>query len=615
MRAVDLLVNELLPEKYRSTDRRYTKKEINDLVREVVRENPDAYADLIDGIKELGRQSVYFGGATFTLDDFEPGFDKDAMLAEMDGKIALLRRKGLPDKEFRKQRMAIYADYAERMTRAAMDAGNRRGSNLAGVVESGARGNPAQYRAMTATPALYTDYKDEPIDMFVRRSFSDGIRPIDFLASSFGTRRGIISTKSSTADAGDLSKQLNNAVSSIVVRTVKSPTDNAILLDTKDDSLRYRVLARPTAGYDAGTLIDREVEAKLRAQGGRVMVYSPLSELMENGISGEAYGMSPEGIVPRPGYHVGATAGNAIGQPMAQGSLNQKHTGGAYTGGKRIFSGYDYISQFVQVPDSFKDRAAVSERLGRVTRIEPAPHGGNYVWVDEERHYALPGLDVIVKEGDEVEPGDALSDGIIHPRDMIRLRGLGEGRRYFANRFKQLLDDSGQEASLRNTEVLARGIVDAVQITDDEGWEDYLPDDIVSYNRIAARWTPRKGYRMTRTDRESMDRYLEAPLLHYSIGTRLTPRMLADLKEAGYEEIPTHDRPPPFEPLQVRLRTTAFETSDDWLARTNTSYLKTNLAQSAQRGYDTNIKSNPNPYPRIAYGEGFGDRAGETGEF
>lgn len=615
MRAVDLLVNELLPEKYRATDRRYTKKEINNLVRDVVREDPDAYADLIDGIKELGRQSVYFGGATFTLDDFEPGFDKDGMLAEMDGKIMLLKRKGLPDKEFRKRRMAIYADYAERMTKASMDAGNLRGSNLAGVVESGARGNPAQYRAMVATPALYTDYKNDPIDMFVRRSFGEGIRPIDFLASSFGTRRGIISTKSSTADAGDLSKQLNNAASSIVVRSVKSPSDNGILLDVEDPSLRYRVLARPVAGYDAGTLIDREVEAKLHATGGRVMVYSPLSEIMEDGISGEAYGMSADGIVPRPGFHAGATAGNAIGQPMAQGSLNEKHTGGAFTGGKRVFSGYDYISQFVQVPDSFKDRAAVAERLGKVTRIEEAPHGGHYVWVDDERHYALPGLDVTVKEGDEVEPGDALSDGIIHPRDMIRLRGLGEGRRYFSKRFKQLLDDSGQEASLRNTEVLARGIVDAVQITDDEGWEDHLPDDIVSYNRIAVRWTPREGHRMTRPDRESQDRYLEVPLLHYSIGTRLTPRMIADLKEAGYDEIPTHDRPPPFEPVQVRLRTTAYETSDDWLARTNSSYLKTNLAQSAQRGYDTNIQSNPNPYPRIAYGEGFGDRVEETGEF
>ena len=41
---------------------------------------------------------------------------------------------------------------------------------LANTVFSGARGNPTQLNAMLTTPGIYTDYKDEPIELFVHNS-------------------------------------------------------------------------------------------------------------------------------------------------------------------------------------------------------------------------------------------------------------------------------------------------------------------------------------------------------------------------------------------------------------------------------------------------------------
>ena len=608
-----MLINSMLPEDLQSNDRTYNKKELNALIREVSIRDPEQYAEFVNKLKDLGRKSVYLQGATLKLEDFDPGFDKEAVYRRMDAELnATKQLKNV--KEQKKRRLEIYAKFSDQLSDLAMKTGRARNSGLAGIIASGARGSPTQYRAMIATPALYTDYKDEPIDMFVRRSFGEGIRPIDMLASTFGTRKSTIATKTATADAGDLGKLFVQNAMPVMVNRAQSETPSGYMLDPDEDQLRGRVLARPVAGFKAGTIIDRKVEAAIQNKHkGRVMVHSALSEINPDGISSESFGVNFTGGLPGIGFAAGVTASNALSEPIAQSGLNTKHSGGAYTGGKKVFSGFDYLSQFVQIPDSFRDRAAVSEIEGKVSKIEGAPQGGQFVWVGDEKHYALPGLDVTVKVGDDVEPGDTLSDGLANPKDIIRLRGLGEGRRYYSRRLKRLLDDSGLDAQLRNTEVIARGALDAVQITDD-GYGGHLPDSVVSYNKIAADWVPRKGHE-TRPTRQSTGRYLEQPLLHYTIGTKLTPRMTAEIEEAGFPNIKTHTEPAPFEPMQIRLRTNSYEVNDDWLARMGSSYLQKNLAESAQRGYDTNTKENTNPLPRIAVGKGFGDKVHETGKF
>jgi hypothetical protein len=61
---------------------------------------------------------------------------------------------------------------------------------------------------MVSTPGTFSDYKGTPIDVFSKESFADGIRPVTFLASTYGARSSVISTKSSTAKGGDLAKQM-----------------------------------------------------------------------------------------------------------------------------------------------------------------------------------------------------------------------------------------------------------------------------------------------------------------------------------------------------------------------------------------------------------------------
>jgi hypothetical protein len=293
-------------------------------------------------------------------------------------------------------------------------------------------------------------------------------------------------------------------------------------------------------------------------------------------------------------------------------SNSAKHTAGMSTG-KKSYSGLGTIIQFTQSPEAFKDRGSVSELDGKVTSVEEAPQGGMFVTVGDKKHYVLPGHEVYVKPGDTVEAGDQLAEGLIDPEDIVRLKGLGEGQLYYSERLHQMLQDSGAGTDRRNTEVLARGAIRHIKITDPEGMGSYLPDDVVDYNAA------QKTYKVPETakemsPKESVGKYLQKPYLHYTVGTRVTPSVAKKLAKNNYDSLLVDDKAPGFEPHMVRLRT-ASHTNPDWMASLATSSIAKQLNEGATRGDDTNIISNPDFRPRLAVGENFGKNVGITGEF
>ena len=290
---------------------------------------------------------------------------------------------------------------------------------------------------------------------------------------------------------------------------------------------------------------------------------------------------------------------------------------GAYSAKKQI-SGLPYIEAFVGSPETFPDRASVSTIDGKITKIADAPQGGKYIFVNDQPHYVLPNTDIDVKVGDEVEAGDIMSDGLADPEDIIRYKGIGEGRKYYAERFAKLLADSGAPTSARNAEMVSRSAINSIRITDPDGYGNYLPDDIVSYDKFEANYTPRessKEWSLKKDKTNVVGKYLEKPVLHYSIGTRITPKVINKLNEAEIDTILVNDEHPGFEPVFIRAQEITSKNSDDWLARLQGSYLKSNIIDSAIKGLDTNIKENINPYVRIGQGSDFADKVTEKGLF
>lgn len=612
MKAVQLLVNSHLPPDLRDYTRPLDAKNIGRLMADVARNHPDKYEEISKAVSDIGRNASYNQGETLHLGDLLPVIDREEIFQRMDAELDEAR-KADPDK-FETSRLKIWQKYSDLIEKEAMKSALAKGNNLAYSVASGARGKPPQLKAMIATPGLYTDYKDNVIPLFVRHSFADGLRPAEYLAGAFGARKSVVSTKSATARGGDWSKQAVQTTANLIVTSKDCRTNRGILLPADDSSMRGRVLATETAGLPAGTMVDKRVLQHFQKKGvKKVVVRSAMTCDQHEGICAKCVGGFYEGgKLPKIGDAVGITGSQSLGEPITQGALNVKHQGGQAKG-KREYAGFDVINQIAQSPETFPDRATVSELDGTVQDVQDAPQGGKYIFVDGEKHYVPQGYEIMVRPGDRVEAGDQLSDGIVDPGDIVRLRGLGEGRKFFAERLKKAMDDSGMDSDLRNTEILARSAIDHVVVEDPEGIGDFLPDDVVSYNTLQRKYVPPADTKALKA-REAHGKYLQSPVLHYSIGTRITPRIASTLEEAGIRDVRVTDTSPALRPEMSRLRTAA-HSNPDWLASMHTSYLKDQLSYAAVRGDTTDVRENTHFAPRLAIGTGFGKNVRETGKF
>ena len=1154
MKAVQLLVNSVLPEDLRNYDQTYDVKSLNKIMNAVGKKYPEQFDDILHKIANIGRKASYYQGETITLDDLENVIDKDALFAEMDKEIAALPK----DKNFTRKRREIFQKYNELMEKETGKAALANRNNLAMAILSGARGKSPQLKAMVTSPGTYSDYKGEPIDVFSRTSFAEGLSPTAFAASTYGSRSSVISTKSSTAKGGDLAKQMAQSTVDMVVREKDCGTHNGLVYGIDESTLKGRVLARETAGIPADTLIDREVLQKLRKAGvEEVEARSPLTCSVKHGLCSRCIGKYYNGGKWAPvGTHVGAIASTSSSEPvclvkgtevrMADGSVkkiediepgeyvlgsdmngyckptkvvNKFHNGprncyrsyikkgygrtsgyitldataehkilgtvrsgniplhsaelniaaigtmpeskytvrmcqsitgseggevhepmamllgmlvgdGSYKGtasgsaknavklscyddeqtevlrkeleplgllvksytvpneyriieadqyntdnwtsvpgithsdrtkirnrvraklieegmwgqdcytktlpksiwswdtesvckfvggliatdgyitktgiigyssnsvellkqikellqfrlgvystniissrkkkpdgtyynptysftineannvlrfaemikipgrkaallaaanrksnykrrglyklekqewlgmqdtwdlevdndthlfalanglivsntqmalclhantqvvmadggfkkikdiipgdivigadrkgnqkpvevvsqfrqgikkvrvyaveayadystedpfslvpqdysillhvtctpehkmlmadgsirpiddcitcaeenlylntiygkakvvssselmdapcydievdhpdhlfllangmitsnsakhtagmtqSKKTYSGLDALIQFTQSPEKVKDQGAVSELDGKVENIEEAPQGGMLVTIAGKQHYVPQGHEVEVKVGDKVEAGDQLAEGLVDAEDIVRLKGLGEGRKYYAERLNKMLADSGAATDKRNTEIIARGALRHVRVTNDEGMGDYLPDDVIDYNALQGSYRPSETSQKMAPD-AAVGKYLQTPVMHYTIGTRITPKVAANLKKHNHNEIDVDDVEPGFKAEMIRLRASS-HTNPDWLASLGTSYLGKQLNEASTKGDDTNVLENVDYRPRLAFGKDFGRKADQTGIF
>lgn len=277
------------------------------------------------------------------------------------------------------------------------------------------------------------------------------------------------------------------------------------------------------------------------------------------------------------------------------------NSGGVAGAGAKAIGGFKLINALVQSPEVFPGGATYSQHDGRVTKVEAAPQGGHFVDVAGERHYVPHGLPVRVKPGDDVEAGDMLSEGELRPAEIVRHKGVGEARRLYAEHLTKTLRGMNITAHRRNAELLSRGLINHVRLTQE--FDDWLPDDIVPYQTLEHQYTPRQGAQDA-TPRQSIGKYLERPVLHYTIGTKIRPSVAAQLEKFSIKKVTAHKDPPPFEPEMVRGMAQMSHDAD-WQTRFLGSYNQKSLLDAAHRGM-TSDELGSSFVPALVSGETFG---------
>lgn len=328
-KAIQLLVNSILPEDIRNYNRTYDKNSIDELMSAIADNYPDRYGEIVKDLADIGRNTSYISGETLTLNDFRPLFNREEVFNQMDEEVKQARANIKNKKEREKVVLGIYQKYSDILEKLTMANGEKQHNNLFNVVKSGARGNKTQLKALVTTPALYTDAKGKTIPLFIKHSYGEGLNIAEYLSSMFGARKSIIENKRSTADAGYIGKVLarNGAPYTITKLKDDSPDNVGLVVDPSEPEAYGRVLAKDVMGLKKGTVIDRDVQSFLRKHNVKnILVHSPIASVSGEGLSAEAYGLDFNKRLPSIGFAAGITSGNAIGEPLSQGALNSKHT-------------------------------------------------------------------------------------------------------------------------------------------------------------------------------------------------------------------------------------------------------------------------------------------------
>lgn len=607
-----ILVNQMLPDDMRDYKRVLDKKGIRELFTELAEKHPDKYAEINYKLHNIAHETAtQHGGVTsFSLAAMRTPKAIQKIHDKLREQIEGIMDGPDSPREKNAKVVKLIADQMEPVTDINYQEGLKEKNPFAYQVLSGSRGNANQFRSIRGGDLLVADHNDNPVPVPILASFSEGLDPVQFWASTYGARKGEVVKKFASPESGFLGKQLAMATHRLIVTEPDCGTKNGIPVKGDDKDNEGALLARDAGNLKAGTPLTPKHLRQLGEED--ILVRSPITCQSPHGVCQKCSGIRESGSFPGIGDNIGISAAQALSEPLTNATMKFRHAGGQYESKKKVSNktGLDLINQIVEVPKTFHGGAAIAQADGRVDAIDDAPQGGKYIVIQGKQHWVPADVGINVAKGDTVDAGDVLSEGLPNPAEIVRHKGIGEGRRYFMQIFKGAMDSEKFKAHRRNVELLARGLVNHVRISDRDGPPDTVPNDVVEYDNLTRGYQPRFGFKSMEPNK-AVGLYLEAPVLHYSIGTRVSPKVAQQLKAYKVPSVSVHADPPSFEPEMTRAMETLSH-SNDWMVRLGGFHLKKGLVESVHRARKSDTHGT-SFIPALAQGSEFGKVPKGTG--
>jgi DNA-directed RNA polymerase subunit beta' len=576
------LLNAAMPAGY-SIEGPTGKKALNKSMSELAHKDAHVYVRTIAALKKIGDRLATSEGLSVGLDDIEPDYKaRDAAL-----KPHLQRFNAATSDE--RKREIVEAAQVDVLKHVSSHPGT-----MTQQFRSGARGSPIQYMKIVGSPVYARNAAGKTEPWMIHRSYSEGLKPSDYWVAGNEAILDTIKSTVSVSEPGELAKILVSNMQNIIVTEDDCGTSNGILMPADHSDVVDRFLARDTGGFKKGTLVTPAVQSKLSHLQGKILVRSPMTCEAGDGVCQKCQGLDEKGQLHVHGTNVGVRAAQAMSEPLTQFALSAKHGVMTVKGARAQVHGVQGFRQIIQTPHQFINKATLAERDGKVSKIEVAPQGGHYVYIDDHQHYINPNLDVTVAPGQVMERGDALSQGVPKPDEVVNHKGLAAGRLYVVNTLKNLYKDQGQDLDSRHFELLARGEMNHVQILNDPS-NTFLKGDVVSYNALKS--ALKHGVKTVPLT-DALGETLGKEYFHYSAGMRVTPAVVKFLKSQKLSEVTVAPRAPEVQFI-MKPATTSPLLDPDWMARLAHRDLKSSILQAAQFGEISDIHGT-SPVPAYA---------------
>jgi len=359
------------------------------------------------------------------------------------------------------------------------------------MVVSGARGNWDQIRQLAGMRGLVADPKQRLIERPIKSNYREGLSVLEYFIATHGARKGLADTALRTADSGYLTRRLVDVSQDVIVREEDCGTRKGLTkrifswIEAGDELIKEpseilgttvfgTTLARDAIDAEGNLIIeagadlgDAEIQAAIDAGIEEITVRSVLTCDSNVGTCAACYGRSlATGKRVDIGEAVGIIAAQSIGEPGTQLTMRTFHTGGA-AGAADITQGLPRVQELFEARTP-KGEAAVAEAAGTL-KIEDDADGKRLVITrdDGEEDVIVPvsrRQRLLVNDGDHVEPGQALTEGPVDPKKVLRLRSVAATQRHLVEEVQEVYRSQGVDIHSKHIEVIVRQMLRRVTV-------------------------------------------------------------------------------------------------------------------------------------------------------
>jgi len=504
------LFNELLPADYPWVEAVADKGLISSLVNDLAERYPKvAVAETLDRVKDAGFYWATRSGVTVALSDVLTPKGKKQIIEKYEklaAKIQTQYDKGLiSDVERRRELVEVWSA-ATKEVNDEMRASFPEDNTINRMVTSGARGNWLQVGNIAGMRGLVSNPRGEVIARPIISSYREGLSVAEYFIATHGARKGLADTALRTADSGYLTRRLVDVAQDVIIReddcgTTKGisfpiVTENAAGEWVRADNVENEVFARnlaadalnekgtviAPAGSDVGDVLINELVA-----GGvrEIMVRSVLTCESLVGVCAACYGRSlASGIAVDLGEAVGIIAAQSIGEPGTQLTMRTFHTGGSASADD-ITQGLPRVTELFEARTP-KGSSPICEANGRISieetetqyKVTLTPDNGD----EPVTHTVSKRMTLLVEDGQSVELGQQIHEGLLDPKDVLRVKGVRAVQQHLVDGVQGVYGSQGVPIHDKHIEVIVRQMMRKVTVVD-HAETNLLPGELVDRTR------------------------------------------------------------------------------------------------------------------------------------
>ncbi|SDC48978.1 DNA-directed RNA polymerase subunit beta' [Shouchella lonarensis] len=463
-----------------------------------------ATSKMLDQMKDLGFAYSTRAGITVGISDIVVLPEKKEILADAEQKVDRITkqfRRGLITEEERYDRViSIWSEAKDVIQSKLMSTLNVR-NPIFMMSDSGARGNASNFTQLAGMRGLMANPSGRIIELPIKSSFREGLTVLEYFISTHGARKGLADTALKTADSGYLTRRLVDVAQDVIVRENDCGTDRGLevaaitegteTIEGLYDRLVGRVAFKTVYHPETNDVIVRRNEqmnedsAKEIVDAGvdAVTIRSVFTCNTRHGVCKACYGRNlATGSDVEVGEAVGIIAAQSIGEPGTQLTMRTFHTGGV--AGDDITQGLPRIQELFEARNP-KGQAVITEVTGEVVDVNDSDKREVTVQNElETKQYAIPyGARVKVAVGDQVVPGQPLTEGSIDPKELLKVTGMDGVQAYLLREVQKVYRMQGVEIGDKHVEVMVRQMLRKIRIVD-AGDTGVLPGSLIEIQKF-----------------------------------------------------------------------------------------------------------------------------------